>query len=88
MDFSRLPPRESSRLLAPMVERAVQLHNQGATEEAEKLALEILELAPNQIEALSILYRVRRAGGRERAADILLRRIVALTPIPIGRPTS
>ena len=80
MDLSRLPPREASRLLGPMVERTVQLHNQGSAEEAERMALEILELAPTQLEALSVLYRLRKGGGRERAADALLRRIVAIYP--------
>jgi tetratricopeptide (TPR) repeat protein len=80
MDLSRLPPRDSGRLLAPMVERAAQLHAQGAAEEAERLCLEILELSPTQLEALSILYRLRKSGGRERAADMLLRRIVLIYP--------
>jgi Tfp pilus assembly protein PilF len=80
MDFSRLPPRDASRPLQPVVERLVQLHGQGNIAEAEKLALEVLELAPSQPDALAVLYRIRRAAGNERAADALLRRIVALYP--------
>jgi tetratricopeptide (TPR) repeat protein len=80
MDFSLLPPAESSRPLLPLIERAGELHKQGATAEAERLCLEALELAPSQLDALTLLYQLRQAGGVERAADVLLRRIVALHP--------
>ncbi|HJU15190.1 MAG TPA: sulfotransferase [Stellaceae bacterium] len=80
MDFSRLSPRETARLLAPSIERAVAQHAQGAVAEAESLCREVLELAPGQLEALSLLYRICKAAGRESAADALLRRIVALHP--------
>lgn len=80
MDFSRLPPPDAARPLAPTVERAQQAQAQGRREEAERLCLEVLELAPGQLEALSILYQIRRAAGREPAVDALLRRIVALHP--------
>ena len=66
MDFSLVPPPEAIRPLVPLVERAVELHRQGAVAEAERLCLEVLELAPT---------RARRAvaavpdpqGGRCRA---------------------
>ena len=80
LDISRLPSREAVRPLLAVVERAVQLHNQGVTAEAERLCLEVLELAPGQLDALSVLYQIRKAAGRHGAADALLRRIVALHP--------
>jgi tetratricopeptide (TPR) repeat protein len=80
LDPALMPPADAARPLAPVVERAVELHRQNNPGEAEKLCLEILELAPGQPEALSLLYRVRRAGGAERAAETLLRRIVTLYP--------
>ena len=80
LDPATLPPAEAARPLAPVVERAVELHRQDNTAEAEKLCLEILELAPGQPEALALLYRIRRAGVAERAAETLLRRIVSLYP--------
>jgi tetratricopeptide (TPR) repeat protein len=80
MDFSRLPPRDSARLLAPSVERAMQQHARGAVAEAEALCREVLELAPGQLEALSLLYRICRAADRGPAADALLHRIVTLHP--------
>ena len=80
MDFSVVPPSEASGPLAPMVQRAVERHGQGAVEEAERLCLEVLELAPGQLEALSLLYRIRKAAGQDEAANTLLRRIVLLHP--------
>ncbi len=80
MDFSMVPPAEATRPLVPVVQRAAQLHAQGAVEEAEKLALETLELAPSQLDALTLLYQIRKKGGQENAAHILLRRIVELHP--------
>jgi tetratricopeptide (TPR) repeat protein len=80
LDLAILPPAEAARPLAPVIEQAVELHRQGNSAEAERLCLEVLELAPGQPEALSLLYRIRRAGGAERAAEALLRRIVMLYP--------
>src|SRR5215472_6758076 len=80
LDFAMLPPPGAERPLAPVIERAVELHRQNNDVEAEKVCLEVLELAPSQPDALSLLYRIRREGGEERAADALLRRIVALHP--------
>src|SRR5712692_3131403 len=80
MDFSVVPPPAASGPLLPMVQRAAERHAQGAVEEAEKGCLEVLELAPGQLEALSLLYQIRKAGGQENAAHTLLRRIVQLHP--------
>jgi Tfp pilus assembly protein PilF len=80
MDFSRLPPRDSARLLLPSIEQATARHAQGAVAEAGRLCREVLELAPDQLDALSLLYRICRADGRRPAAEALLRRIVALYP--------
>ena len=80
MDFSVVPPSAASGPLLPMVQRAAERHAQGAVEEAEQRCLEVLELAPGQLEALSLLYQIRKAAGRENAAHTLLRRIVQLHP--------
>jgi len=80
MDFSMVPPAEANRPLLPVIERAAELHRQGAVEAAEKLCLEVLELAPGQLEGLTLLYQIRKAGGQADAAYILLRRIVELHP--------
>ncbi len=80
LDLSQLPSPEASRPLKPLTARAVELFGKGTLEEAEKLCLEVLELAPGEIEALSTLYRIRKAGKQDAAASALLRRIVALYP--------
>ena len=74
------PPPEAIRHLVPLVERAIQAHRQGATETAERLCLDVLELAPDRPGALSILYEIRKAEGKAQAAEALIRRIVALDP--------
>ena len=75
-----LPPAEAIRHLVPLVERAIQAHRQGANETAERLCLDVLELAPDRPGALSVLYDIRKAQGNARAAEALIRRIVALDP--------
>ena len=49
-------------------------------ETAERLCLDVLELAPDRPGALSVLYDIRKAQGKGRAAEALIRRIVALDP--------
>src|ERR1700722_8144740 len=80
MQHHALPPPEAIRHLVPLVERATRAHRQGATETAERLCLDVLELAPDRPGALSILYEIRKAQGVTQAAEALIRRIVALDP--------
>src|ERR1700693_704942 len=80
MDFSMVPPGAASGPLLPMGQRAAERHAQGAVEEAERGWLEGLELARGQLEARSLLSRIRKAAGQENAANILLQRIVRLHP--------
>ena len=82
-----LPPPEAIRHLVPLVERAMQAHRQGADETAERLCLDVLELAPDRPGALSILYEIRKAQGKHLAAEALLRRIVALDPNNLAATT-
>lgn len=80
LQLGALPPAESTRHLVPLVERAIAAHRQGATETAERLCLDVLELAPDRPGALSVLYEIRKAQGKAQAAEALIRRIVALDP--------
>ena len=80
LDASAIPPAEATRHLMPLVERAVQAHRNGATETAEQLCLDVLELAPDRPGALSVLYEIRKSQGNHRAAEALIRRIVTLDP--------
>ena len=75
-----MSPPEATRHLVPLVERAMQAHRQGATETAEQLCLEVLELAPDRPGALTVLYQIRKAQGRQAAAEVLIRRIVRFDP--------
>ena len=80
LQLGALPPAAATRHLVPLVERALQAHRQGANETAERLCLDVLELAPDRPGALSVLYEIRKAQGNARAAEALIRRIVALDP--------
>jgi tetratricopeptide (TPR) repeat protein len=80
MQLGALPPAGATRHLVPLVERAMQAHRQGALDTAERLCLDVLELAPDRPGALSILYEIRKAQNKPRAAEALIRRIVALDP--------
>src|SRR5262249_41425395 len=76
LDRVVLPPPGAGTPLLPLVERAEELRGQGVVVEAERLCLEVLELAPSQPGALATLYQICSAGGRHAAAEALLRRIV------------
>ncbi len=58
----------------------MQARRTGATETAERLALDVLELAPGRTGALSVLYEIRKAAGNRPATEALIRRIVTLEP--------
>jgi tetratricopeptide (TPR) repeat protein len=79
-NFDTLGAPEANRHLVPLEESALAAHRAGNTEEAERLALDILELAPGRTQALTVLYQIRTAQGRPKARAALIRRIVALEP--------
>jgi tetratricopeptide (TPR) repeat protein len=80
LNLATLGAPEANRHLVPLEERAVQARRNGAGEAAERLALDVLELAPGRTTALSVLYEIRKAEGKQPAAEALIRRIVALEP--------
>ena len=80
LDIASVPPAEATRHLVPLVERAIQAHRTGATETAEQLCLDVLEMAPDRPGALSVLFEIRKAQGNFRAAEVLARRIVRFDP--------
>jgi tetratricopeptide (TPR) repeat protein len=80
LNLSRLSPTEAQRHLQPLEERAATARTEGALDEAERLALDVLELAPGRVPALSVLYELRKSQGRTKAAVALIRRIVVLAP--------
>jgi tetratricopeptide (TPR) repeat protein len=66
--------------LLPLVDKAIALHARNDLAQAEKLCLEILELAPSQGGALAVLYQIRKTEGVSVAAEMLVRRIVTFNP--------
>jgi tetratricopeptide (TPR) repeat protein len=80
LNLATLGAPEANRHLVPLEERAVQARRNGAAETAERLALDVLELAPGRTTALSVLYEIRKTQGNQSAAEALMRRIVALEP--------
>jgi tetratricopeptide (TPR) repeat protein len=77
-------PPESVRHLIPLIEQAVAAQRRGDIAAAERLCLDVLELAPDRPVALKLLYDVRRSQGRQRAAEVLIRRVVRLDPNDFG----
>jgi tetratricopeptide (TPR) repeat protein len=80
LDLASLGVTGAYRHLAPLEAQAQQAHQDGAFEDAERLALDVLELAPGRVGALAVLYQIRRERGPASAAEALARRIVALEP--------
>jgi len=76
---SLIQPPAAARHVAPLAEQAVKAHADGNVEEATRLALDVLELAPGQAQALKLLYQIRRADA-PGAAEVLIRRVVSLYP--------
>jgi tetratricopeptide (TPR) repeat protein len=83
-DFNNLPPAGAAKHLLPQVERATRAFEVKQFDVAEELALEVLELAPVQPGALSVLYRLRRSQNKVRATEVLLRRFVRFFPNELG----
>lgn len=75
-----MPLPESSDGMLAMVQRAIAAHRQGDVETAERLCLDVLELAPGQLGALLVLCQIRKDQGNQRAAEALLRRVVTVDP--------
>ncbi len=80
LNLASLGSPEAHRHLVPLEEQAGRAHQEGDTPTAERLALDVLELAPGRIGALSVLYEIRKQQGARTAAEALVRRIVALAP--------
>jgi Tfp pilus assembly protein PilF len=80
LNLANLGAPEANRHLVPLEERAVAARRNGAIEEAERLALDILELAPARTMPLGVLFEIRKSQDRQDACLALARRIVALEP--------
>jgi tetratricopeptide (TPR) repeat protein len=63
-----------------MLAKADAAFKAGDTASAESQVRHLLELAPGREDALVLLYRLSRQGGRMPAAEALIRRVVAINP--------
>jgi Tfp pilus assembly protein PilF len=79
MDVALMAPSPATRHVAPLAEQAVKAFNDSDVETATRLALEVLELAPGQPDALKLLYQIRKPT-QPQTAEVLIRRVVALNP--------
>jgi len=80
LNLATLGAREAGRHLAPLEEQAIQARAAGQDDQAEQLAIDVLELAPGRTRALGVLYEIRKSQGRGAAAAALITRLVALDP--------
>jgi tetratricopeptide (TPR) repeat protein len=80
MDPAAFGAAEAHRHLVPLEEQASEAFRTGQMDRAEQLAIDVLELAPGRIGALSVLYQLRKQAAQASASEALIRRIVALAP--------
>ena len=80
LDLANLGAADAQRHLVPLEEQAIAAHQRNEGDLADRLARDVLELAPGRVGALSVLYERRKAAGAAGAAEALIRRIVALAP--------
>ncbi|HQT45716.1 MAG TPA: sulfotransferase [Acidocella sp.] len=78
LDEAALPDQLGLELLEEQAVSATKLFNERKYTEAEALALKLLDLAPNLRHALRVLYEIRKAQKRVKAAEALGRRLSAL----------
>jgi tetratricopeptide (TPR) repeat protein len=80
IQLQALPTATALRRLAPLTEQVIEAQRRGDSASAERLCLDILELAPELSGPLSLLYDIRKQQGNASAAEALIRRVVALDP--------
>jgi len=80
LDRAALATPAAMKQLMPFVEQAQAAVQAGNLVRAEELCRDVLDLAPGHTEALTVLYSVCNATGRNNAAEMLARRVVALNP--------
>lgn len=78
MDHAALPEPEAVALLDAHGREATKLFNDKRYAEAETLALRLADLAPNQRIALVVLFEIRKAQKRPKAAEVLAARVAGL----------
>jgi tetratricopeptide (TPR) repeat protein len=79
-DLRTVTPVAAGDAPTPVLAQMVQAYADSELELAERLAVSVLEETPGHKEALATLYNVCKDSQRPDAADVLIRRVVALHP--------
>ena len=87
-DPGALPDSASQDLLSAQGAEATKLFNEKKHKDAEVLALKILDLAPNNRAALRVLFEIRKAEQKPKAAEALARRLAAAPFENAGQSTA
>ena len=80
LDLTGLGAPAAARHLAALEAQAETALRSGDADTAARLALDAIELAPQLVGMLVLLFKIRRQQGNSAAAEALVRRIVALDP--------
>ncbi len=78
LDMAALPLQENAALLDTQASEAAKLFNERKYAEAEALVQKLLDVMPNQRNALRVLFEIRKAQNKHEAAAALGRRLAAL----------
>jgi tetratricopeptide (TPR) repeat protein len=78
LDQAALPLPENAALLDTQGNEATKFFNERKYGEAEALAQQVLDVAPNQRTALRVLFEIRKAQNRHEATTALGKRLCAL----------
>ena len=79
-DLDLAAAQPESPAVAALVERALQAQAAGDLVAVERACLAVIDACPMQRDAIRMLMQLHRTGGNLRAAEALLRRLVALDP--------
>ncbi len=85
LDAAALPLQDNTSLLETQSTEATKFFNEKKYTEAEALALQVLDLAPNQRTALRVLFEIRKAQNKHDAATALGTRLAALPGLAAAR---
>lgn len=85
LEISALPLQDNTSLLDTQGTEATKFFNEKKYSEAEALALQVLDLVPNQRTALRVLFEIRKAQNKHEAATALGARLSALPGAPALR---
>jgi TPR repeat protein/tetratricopeptide (TPR) repeat protein len=80
LNVSYMAPPEANERVDSFVHRARQALAGGDATAAERLCLNVLDVAPRVPDALWMLYQIRQRADHHTAAMALLRRLVAVNP--------